>query len=168
MALHCPRCDKAIPEDAVVCPYCKTPIRIARQVEVKKSGSPLIAGILEILSASICLIVGILGLVSFMPYYNYYYYSYYWLLIMGVFGVIGFIFGLTGGILAFKRTDFAIVVLGASTTMLSGLISIIALAMVSYATLPYQVLIFGFLGVPIIVLSTLTLIFVAISRAEFT
>jgi hypothetical protein len=161
MTLRCPRCGNIVPEKAGFCAYCGTPLKLLEAIEVKKSGYPIAGGILEIISACICLFVGIVSIVALEAVFNYR--LHYGLWFIGTFGFVGFAFALLGGIFALRRAYPEMVLTGASLTMLSGLVIVLALV-----THPPRGLAFALLGTTIIILSTITLIFIAVSKAEFT
>jgi hypothetical protein len=74
---------------------------------------------------------------------------------MGFCGALAFGFGLTGGILTFKKQYFPLIIIGISTEMASGVVTSI--------TFPNSYV----LGAPILVLSIIGLIFTAISKNHF-
>jgi len=156
--MHCPKCGKEVPDDASYCAYCGTQIKTAIG---RKTGFPIAGGILSIIASCVCIFVGILGiLTSIEPYYPY---SRFGMLFMGIFALIGFAFGLTGGILTLRRKNFSLAIIGISLVLVSGFITILA-----SITEPYGYLGAVIFGVPIILLSILSLIFTAISKQEFT
>lgn len=67
----------------------------------KRTGLPIAAGILTIIAACACLIVGIIGLIVFVLSQADQ------LLIQGVIAVLAFAFGLRSGIMSLKRRHFA-------------------------------------------------------------
>ncbi|MEM3623077.1 MAG: hypothetical protein QXR76_04840 [Candidatus Bathyarchaeia archaeon] len=114
-----------------------------------------------IIASCICIFVGILGiLTSAQPYYPY---SRFGMLLMGIFGLIGFAFGLTGGILTLRRKSFQLAIIGISLILVSGFITILA-----STTEPYGYIGGVIFGIPVIILSILSLIFTSISKSEFT
>ena len=127
-------------------------------IKVRHSGFPLAGGILAIISACICAFVGIISLARFASYF----YFHYWLFFVGMFALVGFIFGLTGGILALRRRYFEIAIFGVSLIMLSGFVNIVVLRVA-----PRGVFLVALLGIPILILSIMSLIFIVISQAEF-
>jgi len=165
MTWHCPKCGNVVLENAGFCAYCGTPIRIVQPIEIRRSGLPVAGGVLQIISACICVIVATISMaVLATSSYSYYYYYYspwgFWF--VGAFGLIGFAFGLVGGILALRRKYFETALIGASLVMISGLISVTA-----WGALPYSGFVFALFGIPTIILSALGLIFIAASKMEF-
>jgi len=174
MNLYCPNCGKKVlDEDAIFCPYCSKPLRIGLNAgsqplsftQTKKHSSfPTAAGILSIISACIVIIFGILGFQSFAsnyPYYiNYRYaipYFFYDDFFIGLLGTICFGLGLTSGILSIKRKRFALSIIGSSLLLVTALY-ILTEGGVSL----------GLLAIPIFILSILSVVFIAISKGEFT
>ncbi|MEM3578476.1 MAG: zinc-ribbon domain-containing protein [Candidatus Bathyarchaeia archaeon] len=158
MTLYCPKCGKEVSNEAFYCPFCGTQIKTAIS---KKTGFPIAGGILGIIASCICIFVGILGiLTSAQPYYPY---SRFGMLLMGIFGLIGFAFGLTGGILTLRRKSFQLAIIGISLILVSGFITILA-----STTEPYGYIGGVIFGIPVIILSILSLIFTSISKSEFT
>jgi hypothetical protein len=156
--MHCPKCGKEVPDDASYCAYCGTQIKT---VIGRKTGFPIAGGILGIIASCVCIFVGILGiLTSIQPDYPY---PRLGILFMGIFTLIGFAFGLTGGILTLKRKNFSLAIIGISLILVSGFIIILVSMTVPYGS--WGAVIYG---VPIILLSILSLIFTAISKQEFT
>jgi hypothetical protein len=164
MTLHCPKCGNIVPEKAGFCAFCGTPVKITPEIEIRRSGLPIAGGVLGIITACACLFIGIISTIAFaaLSYYYYYYYLQYGLWFIGAFAFIGFAFGLIGGIFALKRTCFELAITGASLLLLSGFINILALT-----AHPYIGFVFAILGIPIVILSTLSLIFIAMSKTEF-
>jgi len=164
----CPRCGKAIHDDAAVfCPYCSASLIPVSPpvVAVKRSGFPITSGILTIIAACITIIIGIIGILVFaVDFNNYYYYGplYQWVII-GIFGILGFAFGLTGGIYSLKRKHFAISVVGTSFVLLSGFVTMISLGTDQYGDWGVGLV----FGLPVILLSILGIIFLGVSRGEF-
>lgn len=163
MVMNCPHCgNEILDEKAVYCPYCSKPVR---DILRKKTGFPIAAGILTILAA--CIFVPIAAL--FMGAYVWYSIQGHpeglEVVITGFFSILGFAFGLASGILSLKRRHFALSIAGLSLVMLSGFMIIFGMAARRYRTAVTDALIFG---VPIIGLAVLSLIFVAISKQEFS
>jgi hypothetical protein len=155
--LKCPNCGKQIAiEDANFCPYCAKPLKIIQ----KRTPFPTTAGILTIIGSCIAIVMGIIYLVAalFSVGYAYgYTYGYFYglsvyYLITGILGIIAFAFGLTGGIFSLKRKRLAFSIFGMSLLIASGIMM----------AMPVWVF-----GLPIVVLSILSIIFVAISKGEF-
>jgi len=161
--LNCPNCGKEIKdEDAVYCPYCK---KLLKYIPSKKTGLPIAGGILIILASCITFFIslleiiassGTLGIYSSLPLFE--------TLFLGIFGIIIFALGLTGGIMALTRKNFTLSIVGICFSIVEGFMIIIAGGTAENNGLMGGLL----LGLPIIVLSILGLIFVTISKAEFT
>jgi hypothetical protein len=120
--------------------------------QIKRSGFPITAGILSIIVSSILLALSFfsLSLVN-----NFYYYSNFYYLVAGIFDIFGFAFGLTAGILCLKRRVFPLAVIGISLLLVASVIMIILPA--------------GFIfTIPLSILAILGLIFVSVSKQEFT
>lgn len=84
---------------------------------------------------------------------------------MGICGILGFAFGLTGGILSLERKRFAISIFGTSFVLVSGFVTIIGFASAAaYGAEMAEVL----FGLPPILLSILGIIFLGVSKGEFT
>jgi hypothetical protein len=158
MVLHCPKCGDTVPEESKFCPHCGAPIGATPAITVRSSHLPLAGGILAIIDACICAVVGILAMLR----YTWSFYDYSWLFLLGLIAFVGFTFGLIGGITALKRIYYEVALLGTSLIMLSGFVGIIALA-----TARHRIFLEGVLGIPVLVLAIISLIFIAISRTEF-
>jgi hypothetical protein len=143
--MYCPKCGKEISDDFAYCPYCGAQIKA---VASKRTSFPTAGGILGIIASCICVFLAIVCIAE-SPY------SYFGAIefLVGLFGIIGFPLGLTGGILMLKRKTFSLAIIGISLVLVFGALLI-----------PLSAL----LGLPIIVLSVLSLVFTAISRGEFT
>jgi len=168
MVLTCPRCGKEVQDpDPIYCPYCRTPLKSIRS---RKTGLPTAGGILTIIAACLCIVWGIMGMAMFLANINYSYYYYGSVpvglfLADGILGLLGFAGGLAGGILSLKRRNLGLSLLGACLTMLSGLVVTLTFGSMGYGFNGWAVgLMFG---IPTIVLSMLSLIFIGISGAEF-
>ena len=82
-----------------------------------------------------------------------------------LFCIMGFAFGLTSGITSLRRKHFALAIGGLIVVIISGVAIILGMAARGYRTALTDGLTFG---VPIIGLAILSLIFVAISKQEFS
>lgn len=130
-----------------------------------KTGFPIAGGILAIIASCACIIFAVLGIMGFVLTLSYRYYSpYYWALLMGISGAVAFAFGLTGGIMSLKRKHFVLALIGACFLLLQGFITILAIGIEGIDALAFGILV----GTPTIVLSVLSLIFIAISNREFS
>lgn len=161
MVLCCWKCGKEIFEEANFCSYRGRSIKAVP----RKTGFTVAGGILAISAACASIYVGVVGIVNFASMLARDYYPSYprdALLLIGIFGLIGFAFGLTGGILSLRRRRFAGAMFGISLIMISSLVDIVASA-------PYTITIIGqWFGTPKLILSTLSLILIAISKEDFT
>ncbi len=130
-----------------------------------KTGFPIAGGILAIIASCTCIIFAVLGIMGFASTLSYRYYSpYYWALLMGILGAVAFAFGLAGGIMSLRRKHFVLALVGACFLLLQGFTTILAIGIEGIDALAYGVLV----GTPTIVLSVLSLIFIAISNREFS
>jgi endogenous inhibitor of DNA gyrase (YacG/DUF329 family) len=152
--LKCANCGKEVAnEDAVFCPYCAKPVKALH----KRTPFPLAAGILTIIGSCVAIGMGLLYIVAALTSWGYGYgyidglNIYY--VTTGIFGIISFSFGLTSGIFALKRRRIAFSIFGLSLLITAGI-------MMSIPVFVY--------GLPIAILSILSVIFVAISKAEFS
>lgn len=160
MVVHCPRCGRDLPDNANYCLNCGKAIRVA-----ERTGLPTAGGILAIICACACLLMGFLFIsASVSGYYPSYrpdprptYFS------IAILNFLAFAVGLFSGIHALKRGRFRSTVFGTVVMSVAG----IAIS-VCFIFEPYSgwltALIFG---VPIIVLSALSAIFVSTRRNEF-
>ena len=92
-----------------------------------------------------------------------------YLLFIGILGIIAFAFGLGGGINTFKRTNILSSIFGLSLLIASGVmlsVSYIWIADLTNSLFPMSLI--WIIGFVTIVLSVLGLIFIAISRKEFS
>lgn len=171
MVRNCLKCGKEIQDEtAAYCPHCASPVKPQLS---KISGFPIAGGVLLIIAASICLIVGIFAIGVFVSTYQYAYYygwgsSYYYRpryedLLVGIFGTLAFALGLTAGITSLKRNAFAVSILGACFAVSQGFATVLAFV----TQWPNSWIVGIIFGMPILVLATLGLIFTAISKAEF-
>ena len=81
---------------------------------------------------------------------------------MGIFGILGFAFGLTGGIFSIRRRRFGLSIFGMSLLIIMGFFVLLVPALFGSPFI-------GFLfGMPMIIPSILSVIFVAVSKSEFT
>ena len=125
------------------------------------------AGILTIIAASLCFIVVIIGLVAHAngssnstPYGYYEYYDYTipqtQYLLDVAFGIFAFILGSVSGILILLRRLFSLTTIGLFGIMGAAFLLVVV-----------ELWFFVLLGVPILVLATLSMIFTAVSKSEF-
>jgi hypothetical protein len=162
-----------VDDAALFCPYCGIELAAASvpSLSRKQTGFPMAAGILTIIAACICAIVGIFGTVAFVgsiqapvryvSFSVYFYTANYQLLFVGIFGILAFAFGWTGGIFSIKGEHFALSIVGISLVLVSGFVTMIAFPLIEYGS-------WGLLfGLPVVILSILSGIFTAISKGEF-
>ncbi|MGA9388097.1 MAG: hypothetical protein WBV70_04645 [Candidatus Bathyarchaeia archaeon] len=130
----------------------------------KRTSLPIVAGILTIIAACACLIAGIIGLIVFalslLPQ----------LLIQGAIAVLAFAFGLTSGIMSLKRRHFAMTAFGICLIVVAGFVNVLVFGVpmgFGYTGPIYPILMSISFGLPILVLSILSIIFIFLSRKEF-
>jgi len=163
IAMYCPHCGNEIrDEKAIYCPYCSKPVR---DILRRKTGFPIAAGILTILAACIFVPIGALFIGAYVWYSIQGHPEGIEVVITGLFSILGFAFGLASGILSLKRKHFAVSIAGVSVIILSGFAIIFGMATRRYRQAVTDALTFG---VPIIGLAILSLIFVAVSKKEFS
>jgi len=159
MVLHCPNCGKEIKdEDALYCPYCSKKIE---EISLKRTGFPIAGGILAIIGACISIFLGVGGII--ISWHRYFYEGIgYPFLFLGLVGVLAFVFGAIGGITALKRKDFVLSVIGACFLLFQSIVTILAFGSehVWEGALVY--------GTPMLVLSILSLVFIVVSKEEFS
>ena len=135
--------------------------RLIKGIRSTETSFPIAGGILATIAACISVFLGIISIASFVSSLGYPWYSPdYWTLLVGVTGFFAFAFGLTAGIMSWKRKNWALTMVGVGLTMLSGLITIPA-----FGTMFLTGLLFG---IPIIAFSVPSLIIIAISKTEFS
>jgi len=139
-----------------------------------KTGFPTAAGIMTIIAACICAFIGVLNLFDSMWGYLYINEHYYPIndiheFVAGVFGVVAFIAGLVSGRMSLRRKHFGLSIAGMCFIIVSVLIAIsetVASIRAHNGIVSVEgILIFN--GPPI-ALALLSLIFVAISKLEFS
>ena len=163
--MNCPHCGTEIrDEKAVYCPYCSKPVK---DILRKKTGFPIAAGIMTILAACVFVPIGAIFLGAFIGYSILYAHIYdIEVFVTGLFCIMGFAFGLASGITSLRRKHFALAITGLSIVIISGVAIFLGMAARRYRTALTDGLAFG--ATPIIVLAILSLIFVAISKQEFS
>ena len=171
MARTCPKCGRGVHDDsALFCPYCGTELMLTSipAPSKKETGFPIAAGILITVAACISAIVGIIGMIAFegsivTVSFQSSFSTNYPLFYVGIFGILGFSFGLTGGIFSLKRKYFALSIIGMYLVFVSGVATMIGFEAAEYSSwvtgLPF--------GLPVIILSSLSVIFITISKGEF-
>lgn len=136
----------------------------AKEFVNKRTALPIAAGILAIIAACACLIVGIIGLIVFVLSLTRQ------LLIQGVIAVLAFAFGLTSGIMSLKRRHFAMTAFGICFIVVAGFVNVLVFGVpmgFGYTSSIYPILMSMSFGLPILVPSILSIIFVFLSRREF-
>lgn len=156
--IKCLSCGKrADISDANYCPYCSKSLKMQ-----KNTPFPIVAGAFTTLASCMTLVIGIFFIAGalFSSVFAYEFGTVWisnypinvYLLVAGILEIIAFAFGLTGSIYSLKRRRLALSIFGMSLLLASG--AMIALPMLIY-------------GLPIAILSILSVIFVAISKSEF-
>ena len=165
--MKCSNCGKEVKdEEAIFCPHCAKPIKTVIQ---KHTPLPMTAGILTIIAACLIIAMGIVCVVEALTSYGQGYgYGYIagvniFLWVTGIIGLIAFPTGLVGGIFSLKRRYVAIPIFGISLLITSGIF--LAVLNTSGALLRLPIWIFGS---TIVIFSVLSIIFVAISKEEFS
>ncbi|MEM3437110.1 MAG: hypothetical protein QXP55_01045 [Nitrososphaerales archaeon] len=130
--------------------------------ESKEDGLSISSGILTIVAASLGLIMGIN-----LPYFWFYEFLYdlfpRWL------SIIGFAFGITSGVLMIKRKSFALALLGIIILMIVGTLPLLWGFIYPEEFLRNSwIRTFYIYGVPIIILSALSIVFAFASRKSFS
>lgn len=168
--MKCPHCGKEVAdENAVFCPYCSKPLNPKRHLSM-----PTASGTLTTISAIIVLLAGLLTISNALSTYGGYGYGYvagtnifFW--IAGIFEVVAFAVALAGATFQFRRRAF-------SGSILSDVLLIAAAAIVTGQAFlrvnlsPSVTLIYIgylFLGIPLLALSILSIIFVAVAKTEY-
>jgi len=125
----------------------------------RKTGLPVVGGILILIAAVWCLVEGLL--IVFLGIFSHWWYwgGYFWgwggiviMIVVAVFEFWGFAIGLTGAILTFKRIKFPIAIVGASFVIVAGGLAIFGTSV---------------LGIIILILGILGTIFTALAKNEF-
>jgi len=139
-----------------------------------KTGFPIAAGIMTIIAACICAFIGGMNLLFSMWGYLYINDVYYPIndvhrFVAGVFGLLAFILGLASGRMSLRRKHLGLSIAGMCLIIVSVLIAIsetVASVRAHNGILSVEgILVFH---APPIVLAILSLIFVAVSKKEFS
>jgi uncharacterized membrane protein HdeD (DUF308 family) len=80
-----------------------------------------------------------------------------------ILGWVGFAVGIIGGISSIRRRHYKLAVIGSLLVLVEGFLSILAPALRIYT-----IMFFVFFAMPLIILSIIALILIAISKGEFT
>ena len=133
----------------------------AKKPSHKRSGFLTAAGVLAIVAACMCFIIGIIGILLFIqgeytygPYGEHIHRPGH--LLAGLFGFFAFSFGLTSGILILKRKIFSLVMIGL-TSMIAASILLVIVNLISFVLL----------GTPTIVTVVISTVFTGVSKKEF-
>jgi hypothetical protein len=139
-------------------------VAMSKQTQ-SRTGFPIAAGILTIISACTCIVTGIIGLILFAMS------SISQFLAQGVIAVFAFAFGLASGIMSLKRRYFAMARIGMYIMIVAGLINVAVFGVplgYSYSIAVAPTLMGLLFGLPILILSVLSIIFVSHSMKEFS
>ena len=168
--MHCPNCGKEIlDENAVFCPYCSKPLDVpAHQAKgIRSTSFPIAAGVAMVVAATIAALYGLIGILNIVlelgragSHIN----LSFEILFMGFFGVVAFVFGLVAAIFTLKRRHFALSMLGTGLVLFYGLVMMSGVWTYRYGILSFFVII---VVLPMIFLSFLGVVFLAVSRREF-
>lgn len=164
LVLECPHCGKGIKdEDAIYCSYCSKPLK---ELPIRKTGFPIAGGILEIIASCASVVIGIVYMAAFLSGSWSYWPVVRWnFLFAGLFGIVAFAVGLTGGIISLRREHFVLAIVGNCLIITGGFVDFLAMALEGYSNSWIGGLVFGF---PLTVLSVLSLVFIAVSKSEFS
>lgn len=156
------------------CPECGKKIKNTNKAEIehyKKNNFLKASGILTSNAASLCFLIGVIGLLAVSSgVWNYYQQSYYeydpqpyhynvpmpQYVLTAAFGFFAFVFGLISGILILIKKLY-------SLTLIGQIFIIIAAIML----LTVEFWFFILLGIPILVMTILSIVFTSISQKEF-
>jgi hypothetical protein len=144
---------------------------IERNRNVHKTSFPVAGGILTIIAAGIIIFYAIYytsSIAAIVINSNSYYYQedltyLVFVILAGVWSFLAFGLGLAAGILSLKRKHFALSSVGISSLLVGGLFSILGIGL-SGRGWSFGVIV----GLPIIILAILSMIFVGVSKNEFT
>ncbi len=132
-------------------------------IDHKKSKLLKAAGILVFISVLFCIYIGIFGIgfsweQSYESYRGYSYNNYHpEKLIAGIFGLFGFIFGIISGVSIYTRKMFSLSLVGIGVLFTAATLS----AVLGPAA-------FIVLGLPILIMGTISTVFTCISKKEFS
>jgi RNA polymerase subunit RPABC4/transcription elongation factor Spt4 len=111
--IKCSKCGELVEDGKNYCPNCGNSLT----QKTKKTGKPIVGGILLIIASCFSLIAGIYILFTSFDI---------WLkLIIVIFDIWGFAIGLTGGILTLKRIHYPIAIIGTAFVLVAACLSII-------------------------------------------
>lgn len=167
---NCPKCGKEFTPDASFCPNCGAILARYGAERPRKWGLVTAGGILTIVAACIAGISGVLALwLSLNTLYGGYYlrdleisFAIQTIAFIGFFALVGFGFGFAAGIQSLRRKQFARTMVGIMLLMFAGILYFLTFA------LPYNAFIWALMfGLPIVSLSSLGLLFVALRKRDF-
>ena len=175
--LKCPNCGKEVmAEGASFCPYCAKDLKATPKnaSPEKRSSSamtalPVTSGILTILASCLALTTGIICIIEALSTYGIGYgYGYIGgvnilLWITGIFGIIAFPISLIGGIFSFRKRHIAFPIFGTSLLITAGV-----LLLVLNATDVLTSMSIWIYGLILMILSILSVIFVATAKNAFS
>jgi len=158
------------------CPECGKKIKKKNKIGInhsKKNNHIKASGILTSIAASLCFLIGVIGLLAFssgtwyyceQSNYDYEYYQapYHYnvpmsqYVLTAAFGFFGFIFGLISGILILLRKLYSLTLIGQIFIMLASLM-----------LLTVEFWFFILLGLPILVMTIISIVFTSIYQNEF-
>ena len=168
--MNCPRCEKEISNpDVVFCPYCSEPLTKKRFSDI-----PIVSGVLSIIAAVVIILGATLSIDYALSSYGGFGYGFisgtnifFWA--AGIFELIAFSFGLTGAIFQLRKKQILLSIFSSILVIVASGI-LIGQSIFTYQLNPYyfvQYSEFLYLAVPAIVLSILSLVFIAISRRVY-
>lgn len=137
----------------------------------KKTALPIAAGIMTILAACICFVIGGISLGAYVFFsiqssHILLTYDIKVVLVTGTFGILGFGSGLASGIWLLRRRHFMMSMSGLFSVLFSGIAIVLGLAIVGGDSTGLQNgLIYG---MPIILLAILSLAVIGTSKQEFS
>jgi hypothetical protein len=136
-----------------------------KAMPVHTTGFPIAAGILTIIAASIAILSAFLAVAQIMPYANSYYnrqnLTYFvFPLFAGIWNFVAFGLGLTAGLFSLRRRRFMMTIVGINLVLVGGCVSVLETGTLSGGWM--------IIGIPMIILAILSVIFVGISKNEFT
>jgi len=146
-------------------------------VMVEKSRLPVIGGVLQIVLAFVCMFFSVIAIgvfLSTMPSASHWtglgWLSPTWCymqLALGIVGLAAFAFGLTGGILALKRSHFYLTIVGPFVIVAWSFLLIEHVALTLLAWRSYNHVTGLMLAFLMIMFAILSLTFIAVSKKEF-